>query len=111
MSEKSDIAKLEFILTMIEDIDEISKRHRGVSFALKDVEGKHAILMCLLQIGEKINQIKNPELRKKLPITGAYSMRNFIAHDYGGVNPMLIETTVRTNIPELKETIRGILSN
>jgi uncharacterized protein with HEPN domain len=67
------------------------------------------LLMCLLQIGEKLNQVKSEDIRSELPVTGAYSVRNFIAHDYGGVNLGLIESIVRKNIPELKATIGAIL--
>jgi uncharacterized protein with HEPN domain len=95
---------------MIDDIQEIVQRHNGVTLALTDVEGRHALLMCLLQIGEKLNQVKSESIRSELPVTGAYSVRNFIAHDYGGVNLGLIESIVRKNIPELRTTIEGILS-
>lgn len=51
MSNKN-LAKIEFILEMIENIEVVCKRHRGVSEALDDeVEGRAAILMFLLQIG------------------------------------------------------------
>lgn len=67
------------------------------------------MLMCLLQVGEKLNQIRSESIRFELPVAGAYSVRNFIAHDYGGVNLELIESIIRKNIPELKTTIEGIL--
>ncbi len=109
MSEVGDRAKLEFVLSVIDDLEKITARHKGVSLAMKDVEGKHAVLMCILQIGEKLNQIEDEDIRDKLPIAGAYSMRNFIAHDYGGIDLLLVKNTIRYNIPELKEILEALV--
>jgi len=40
-----------------------------------------------------------------LPIKGSYDVRNFIAHDYEGVNKAIIEDIIRRYIPDLKSTI------
>lgn len=110
MSEESDRAKLEYVLSMIRDIEEIVRRYDSVNTALNDNVGRHALLMCLMQIGEKLNQLRNESITARLPIYGAYSVRNIIAHDYGGVNNGIIDNIVRDNIPELKSSIKGILS-
>ena len=110
MSEESDRAKLEFVLSMIRDIEEIVRRYDSVNTALNDNVGRHALLMCLMQIGEKLNQLRNELITARLPIYGAYSVRNIIAHDYGGVNNGIIDNIARDNIPELKSSIKGILS-
>ena len=109
MSETGDIAKLEFVLSMIKDIEEITDRHENVSSALSDVEGKHALQMCLLQIGEELHRIGDEDVKRELPVTSAYRMRNFIAHDYGGINLTLIKATISRDIPDLKDKIEEIL--
>jgi len=110
MSEESDRAKLEFVLSIIRDIEEIVRRYDSINVALDDNVGRHALMMCLMQIGEKLNQLRDESITSLLPISGAYSVRNIIAHDYGGVNNGIIENIIEDNIPELKASITGILS-
>jgi len=52
MSDKHDRVKLEFILELIHDIDKIIDRHGNIEKTLDDFEGHHAVMMCLMQIGE-----------------------------------------------------------
>lgn len=94
---------------MIEDIEYTIEENSSLSKALENRIGKHALLMCLMQIGESLNKIESPSLKEKLPIRGAYDVRNFIAHDYEGVDTGLIENILRYLIPELKMTIEEIL--
>jgi len=90
MSFESMGAKCEFVLRMIENINTISKRHKGIVAALSDeIEARPAILMALLQIGETINKmdaafLQNFDLESEA--RGACNVRNFIAHDYLGVD-------------------------
>jgi len=106
--------KIEFVLKMIENIEEVIKRHKKITFALEDIEGQGAILMFLMQIGESLNKInqKNPKIIKKFNLEietkGSYNVRNFIAHDYEGVNLSLVDAILRENIPILKEKLLKI---
>jgi len=109
VSNVSDISRLEFILEMIEDIEYTIEDSTSLSKALENRIAKHALLMCLMQIGESLNKIQDEALKTKLPIKGAYDVRNFIAHDYEGVDIGLIENILRYLIPELKMTIKGLL--
>lgn len=108
MSNVSDISRLEFILEMIEDIEYTIEENTSLPKALENRIGKHALLMCLMQIGESLNKIQDESLKKELPIKGAYDVRNFIAHDYQGVDLDLLENILRHLIPELKMTIQKI---
>jgi uncharacterized protein with HEPN domain len=111
MYDVGDLARIEFALQMINNIDAIVERHGSVNKALKDLEGQSAILLCLLQLGEKLGKINDPILREKLPIKAAQSVRNIIVHDYTNVNISLIEELVQLNLPELKAKLREILGN
>ena len=72
--------------------------------------GKDASLMCLLQIGETLNKLHNNyQLLDKDDIKGAYDVRNFIAHDYMGVDLGFIEAIIRMRLPQLKKTIEQII--
>lgn len=70
--------------------------------------GYDATLMSLLQIGETLNKLREEPFAEKLPIKGTYDVRNFIAHDYEGVNKMIIEDIIRTQLPKLKQIILDI---
>ena len=109
MSNVSDISRLEFILEMIEDIEYTVKENASLTKALEKRIGKHALLMCLMQIGESLNKIQDESLKDKLPIKGAYDVRDFIAHDYAGVDTGLIENILRYLIPELQMTIEKLI--
>jgi uncharacterized protein with HEPN domain len=109
MLPKGDIARLEFILKMIEDIDFISNRHNGIEEALKDTEGYHAVMMCIMQIGESLGKLENIEIREKLPSELAYGMRNIIAHDYIGLSSKVIISTIKKDLPVLIKEIKSIL--
>lgn len=109
MSEKGDIARLEFALMLIEDIEAVIERHGGVEKALDDFEGTHAILMCLMQAGESLNKIKSDDIKKQLPVAGVYGLRNIIAHDYEGINLKQIQKALKGYLPELKMKIQKII--
>jgi len=100
--------KIEFVLLMINNIEIVVKRHKKVSLALSDIEGQASILMFLMQIGETLNKIDKDVMKKydlTTEVSGAYNVRNFIAHDYEGVNLSLVEKILRSNIETLKKKL------
>ena len=100
--------KIDFILEMIENIEKIIKRHGGVVKALEDFEGQMAIFMGISQIGEVLNKFPE-DFIQKYNLTeekiGAYYTRNYIVHDYEGVDLIIVEKILRNNIPLLKEKL------
>ena len=67
--------------------------------------------MCLMQIGEILNKIEAISFREQLPVKGSYAVRNFIAHDYEGIDTALIDNILRYLIPELKVIIQIIIKS
>lgn len=111
MSNTSINAKIEFILEMIENIEKIIERHNGIVDTLDDFEGQMAILMGLSQIGETLKKLPNEIVEKydlKKDKEGAYYTRNYIVHDYEGVDLGFIENILRVYLPNLKEKIFNI---
>ncbi len=105
-----DTKKFYFILEKIEDINLFKNRFNTIKELLSDKMGFDATLMCLLQIGESLNKLT--KLYTKLDkddIKGSYDVRNFIAHDYEGVNKTIIESIIREHTEKLKITIEEIL--
>ena len=106
----SDIKRIKFIIEKIEDIESFINKFNSVVSLLDDKMGFDATLMSLLQIGETLNKLENEyETIDKNDIKGAYDVRNFIAHDYEGVNKSLIEAILRNHIPKLKESLTKII--
>lgn len=109
-----DIARIKFVKRMIDSIEVIVSRHGSVSAALSDEEeGQKALLMCLQQIGESLNKIKDPVIRGAFDpsdIKGAYDVRIFIAHDYMGVNMAIIERILQEKIPVIKGIVCRLLA-
>jgi len=111
MSKRSSQAKVQFILEMIDNIEYIVTRHKGTVEALEDIEGQMAILMGVSQIGETlqslddaiIEQVALSEEKK-----GAYYTRNYIVHEYDGVDLYLIEDIVKTHLPIIKSKLQCI---
>ena len=104
----SSFEKLDFIVEKIEDIESFKARYKSIEDLLNDVMGYDATLMSLLQIGETLNKLRDESFAEKLPIKGTYDVRNFIAHDYEGVNKMIIEDIIRTQLAKLKQIILNI---
>ena len=108
---------LNLILEKINIIDEIITQQGSITAALKDEKlSKPAILMHLIAIAEQFQRLQNAmeyELLshfEKDDIRGAFAVRNFIAHDYEGVNTALIENVIRTYLPKIKNDILQIQS-
>lgn len=105
MLNDSDNATLEFILKMVNTINIIVNNHGGIDQALEDLEGQNALLMCILQIGENLNKIKNENLIKVLPVKESYGLRNLIAHHYDSVDIPTISEIIEFDIPDLREKL------
>ena len=109
---EKDRIKAEFILEMIDRIERIVERHGGVSLALKDFEGEMAILLGIAQIGETLAKLSDPFLERAGLLDekrGAYLTRNYIVHDYEGVDRALVEQIVRTALPKMKSALKKVV--
>ena len=115
MYSKDELVRIESISKKLNDIETIIKRHSGIYEALKDIEGQPAILMLLVAISEQISKLNKNEAKvlenfSKEDIKGFIDVRNFIAHDYDGVNLAIIEDILRYDIPKIKSIINRLLA-
>jgi len=113
MYPKNELIRLVSIKKKIEDIFTIIKRHGSITSALNDIEGQPAILMLLVAISEQFAKLFKQnsillEHFKDEDIKGLTSVRNYIAHDYDGVNLSIIEDDLRENMPKILEIIDEI---
>ena|SRR5258708_4772202 len=76
-----------------------------------DEKTLYAVLYALQYIGEAVSRLPNEvtELAPEIPWLKIRAMRNQIAHDYAGVDPAIVSTTVRERLPELKVAVTSML--
>ena len=112
MSKKSDLSRLAFAIEKIDDIFEYKEQYKTIENLLNTKLGFDATNMCIMQIGETLNKLSS-DIQKdypKLPIKESYLTRNYIAHDYEGVNKHIIEMIIRQQLPLLKEELQKIIN-
>ena len=110
----SRIKNIEKKILLIQDI--ISQANGKISISLQDeTKDRPAILMHLISIAEQINKLKDEssfellEKFSKQDLKGIYDVRNFIAHDYDGVDLSIIENVIRYGLPSLLLSVDSIL--
>lgn len=115
MSERYS-SRLERIAEKIEKIQSIVAEAGSISSALEDSTMRQpAILMHLVSIAEQFAKLKEENAFELLSrfdpqdLRGCSELRNFIAHDYDGVNLIVVELVIRERLPEILKTIRTIL--
>ena len=110
MYDNDDLDRVKLILIKIKYILDIC--NDGIVVALEDDKIKRpAILMHLTSIAEQFSKIKDKNILDKFDkddIKGAIDTRNFIAHDYEGINLPIIEFIIRDRLPVLKDIIEKI---
>lgn len=112
MFDKRDMQRLEAVFEKIDFIEAIVQNYKTTTSALEDEKmAKPAILMHFIGIAEQFSKLKSEELIQNFDndIKGAMSIRNFIAHDYDGVNLIIVEKTIKEILPNLKKRIEKIL--
>ncbi len=112
MFSKRALSRVENIVKKIEFIEEIVKERGAIHKALEDEQkDRAAILMHLIAIAEQFDKLlHNTELEilshfEKEDIKGSYELRNFIAHDYEGVDLFIVEEVIRYRLQLLKKLL------
>jgi len=105
--------RLETIYKKITFIESICKEDGSITKALLDEKRSRAsILMHLTSMAEQFNKLADEaefEILSKFDkedIKGSYDVRNYIAHDYEGVNLSVIEHIIRDKLPKIKRIIK-----
>lgn len=106
--------RIKIIQDKIRHIETIIEEHEYKIFhALQDeVKAKPALLM---HIAEQIKKLKDEnefeilEQFSKEDLKGLSDVRNFISHDYEGVDMSIIESSLRYGIQDLKKVVDKIL--
>jgi len=69
-------SKVEFVLEMIENIEKVINRHKGIVNALSDFESQAAILMFLMHVGESLNKLYNLAFIENILRDKLFELRN-----------------------------------
>ena len=111
------IERVKLISKKIDFIESIVKEKGSISVALEDEQNSRAsILMHLTSIADQFDKLlHNGELEvlgyfEKEDIKGSYELRNFIAHDYEGVDLYIVEDVIEKRLPIIKDSVKNILN-
>ncbi|MCX6061300.1 MAG: DUF86 domain-containing protein [Campylobacterales bacterium] len=117
MFNAKDISRVETIIEKINLILEIVEESSGIVAALSDPKLKRpAILMHLVAMAEQFEKLKNDSAFELLShfdredLKGSYDIRNFVAHDYEGINLPIIEMVIREKLPHIKKCAEIIVN-
>ncbi|MDP3466118.1 MAG: DUF86 domain-containing protein [Sulfuricurvum sp.] len=116
MYSEQAIERIRVIDKKIGFIENIIRNRGSIINALEDEENSRAsILMHLTSIAEQFDKLlHNGELEllsnfEKQDIKGSYELRNFIAHDYEGIDLYIVENVIEERLPVIKLGIKKIL--
>ena len=115
MYSEDDIIRVKSICKKISSIFTIVKRHNGIVKALSDeIEAQPAILMLLIAMAEQFAKLQKNNSKildsfETSDLKGIASVRNFIAHDYDGIQLAIIESIIRHKLPQTLQIIENIL--
>jgi len=113
-----EYGRLEVILKKIIFIEEIVRESGSITLALEDEKSaRAAMMMHFSSIAEQFDKLaKEGEFAilqefDKRDLKGTYDMRNYIVHDYEGLNLSILDRVIRDKLPIMKRTIEHMLKN
>ena len=116
MFSQKAIERVKLIEKKIGFIESIVKENGSIVSALEDEQNSRAsILMHLTSIAEQFDKLlHNGELEvlaffEKEDIKGSYELRNFIAHDYEGVDLYIVEEVIAKRLPIIQKSVQEVL--
>ena len=116
MYSKKALNRVESIGKKIVFIENIVREKGSVVKALEDEQSaRAAILMHLTAIAEQFDKLLHSgELEilthfDKQDIKGSYELRNFIAHDYEGIDFHIVEEVIKERLPMVKRGVQEAL--
>ena len=111
------LERVKVIEKKIAFVEAIVHEKGSIASALEDEQNSRAsILMHLTSIAEQFDKLlHNGELEilshfAKEDIKGSYELRNFIAHDYEGVDLYIVEDVISQRFSIIKESVEKVLS-
>ena len=106
---REDNVYLQHILESITNISEYVGVLDESAFS-KDKKTIAAVIRELEIIGEAANNLSDDFKKKhsEIPFRNMIDMRNFLTHEYFGVNAKVVWDTYKIDLPRLEEVIRNV---
>ena len=117
MYSEDELIRIKSIYKKLNSINAIIKRHGNITKALQDFdEGQPALLMLLVAIAEQFNKLQKQDSKilenfDSINLKGIISVRNFIVHDYDGINLAIVENGLRDEIPLIAEIVGKLVED
>jgi len=110
---KNNKVFLEHILEAVENIENFVKGIKTQEEFASDKKTRDAVLRNFQVIGEAANNLDEDLLNKSTDIEWekVVGMRNFIIHEYFGVDLKIVWDTIKEDLPGFKESIKKLLEN
>jgi uncharacterized protein with HEPN domain len=107
-----NLHKLESALRSVQKILRYTKNEDFESFTQDDMK-TDAVLMQFVNLGEKFGTLSADfkSSHPHLPYRDAKDMRNYIAHQYDGVNRVTLWKTITDIIPPLEDQLLKIIND
>lgn len=109
--------RLKTILKKITFIEEIVEESGNITKALEDEKSaRAAMMMHFTTIAEQFDKLSRDgefgilQEFDRRDLKGAYDMRNYIVHDYEGLNLSVLDKVIREKLPVMKKTVQALLS-
>lgn len=109
MSNK-DKANLMAILDSISKIQRFVSDHNHADSFHADIESFDAVLLNFVIIGESVIRLSDElkEANSHIPWQQIKRFRNFVVHDYFGVDAEEVWEIIQTHLPELADNVKKI---
>jgi len=102
-----------FLLHILDSILLIEKyiKNKNKKTFVKDSVRQDAVVRRLEVIGEAVKNLPSSFKKKykDVPWQQASDMRNFLIHEYFGVNSEVVYKTIKSDLPKFKKQIKKIL--
>ena len=112
MLEERDKANIEEVFYAIEHIEKYLVNISSLQGLIDNTMVYDAVMMNFILIGEACKRLsirfktENPQI----DWSGINGYRNFIAHEYFGVDEKIVWRTIRIELPKLKKGLQDILN-
>ena len=102
---------LNHILEAIEDIEDYVKDTSASEDFITDKKTHDAVLRSFQVIGEAANNLDEKLVNSQTDIEWGkvIGMRNFIIHEYFGVDLKIVWDTIKKDLPTFKENVKKLL--
>ncbi|MEK7597028.1 MAG: DUF86 domain-containing protein [Patescibacteria group bacterium] len=108
---KDNLLFLDHILEAINNIESYIKDTNSQEEFVADKKTRDAVLRSFQVIGEAANNLNEDFLNTQTDIEWekVIGMRNFIIHEYFGVDLKIVWDTIKDDLPTFKENIKKLL--